>query len=206
MEANPQIPLPLEPIKSNAIEDRRLWVGNLDLRINEYQLLKIVQKYGTIEKFDLLFHRSGPQAGQPRGYAFVTYRDARDAERAKDVLHNVRLGTKNIVVRWAHSVSEGELDKPKAKLEIPALAGAKKEDKKISRQTAIQAIEAKLKMMNESEEEFELNKPLDDAPPLIYQYQRPETQIPSSSARHNHLRNNRHYHSSRPYNRSRPRR
>lgn len=30
-----KVPLPLEPIKSNQIEDRRLWVGNLDLRINE---------------------------------------------------------------------------------------------------------------------------------------------------------------------------
>lgn len=40
---------------------------------NRYQLLKIVQKYGKIEKFDMLFHRSGPLAGYPRGYAFVTY-------------------------------------------------------------------------------------------------------------------------------------
>ena len=30
-----KVPLPLEPIKSNQVEDRRLWVGNLDLRINE---------------------------------------------------------------------------------------------------------------------------------------------------------------------------
>lgn len=76
------------------------------MSVNRYQLLKIVQKYGTIEKFDLLFHRSGPQAGQPRGYAFVTYKEAYNAERAKNTLHNARLGTKNIVVRWAHSVSE----------------------------------------------------------------------------------------------------
>lgn len=40
-----------------------------------YQLLKIVQQCGKIEKFDMLFHKSGPQVGQPRGYAFVTYKD-----------------------------------------------------------------------------------------------------------------------------------
>lgn len=40
-----------------------------------FQLLKIVQKCGKIEKFDMLFHKSGPQVGQPRGYAFVTYAD-----------------------------------------------------------------------------------------------------------------------------------
>lgn len=35
MEPITKVPLPLEPIKSNQVEDRRLWVGNLDLRINE---------------------------------------------------------------------------------------------------------------------------------------------------------------------------
>lgn len=73
---------------------------------NWYQLLKLAQKYGTIEKFDLLFHRSGPQAGQPRGYAFVTYETIQNAKTAKDSLHNLKVGAKNIVVRWAHSVTE----------------------------------------------------------------------------------------------------
>lgn len=35
MESGAKVPLPLEPIKSNQVEDRRLWVGNLDLRIND---------------------------------------------------------------------------------------------------------------------------------------------------------------------------
>ncbi|CAD6208420.1 GSCOCG00003432001-RA-CDS [Cotesia congregata] len=30
-----KLPLPLNPIKSSPLEERRLWVGNLDLRINE---------------------------------------------------------------------------------------------------------------------------------------------------------------------------
>ncbi|XP_076682490.1 putative RNA-binding protein 18 isoform X2 [Andrena cerasifolii] len=201
MEPVTKVPLPLEPIKSNQVEDRRLWVGNLDLRINEYQLLKLVQQHGTIEKFDLLFHRSGPQAGQPRGYAFVTYKTVQDAEAAKDALHNLKVGAKNIIVRWAHSVTESDIDKPKPKIDIPALAGAKKEDKRISRETAIQAIEAKLKLMNESEEEFELNKPLNGSP-IIQLYQKPENPKPSTSTRYN--RN--HYHSNKPYNRYKPRR
>lgn len=79
------------------------------LFLNRYQLLKLVQNHGKIEKFDLLFHRSGPQAGQPRGYAFITYELSRDAERAKEALHNVKIGSKSIVVRWAHSVSEVSL-------------------------------------------------------------------------------------------------
>ncbi|XP_043514566.1 probable RNA-binding protein 18 isoform X1 [Frieseomelitta varia] len=203
MEPVTKVPLPLEPIKSNQVEDRRLWVGNLDLRINEYKLLKLVQKHGTIEKFDLLFHRSGPQAGQPRGYAFVTYKTIQDAKTAKDALHNLKVGAKNIIVRWAHSVTESDMDKPKPKIDIPALAGAKKEDKRISRETAIQAIEAKLKLMKESEEEFELNKPLNGSP-VIHLYQKPENPKPSTSTRY-HNRSG-HYHNNKPYNRHKPRR
>lgn len=78
---------------------------------NWYQLLKLVQKHGTIEKFDLLFHRSGcPQAGQPRGYAFVTYKTASDAEQAKEALHNLKIGAKNIIVRWANTVNEVRIE------------------------------------------------------------------------------------------------
>lgn len=65
-----------------------------------------MQKYGTIEKFDLLFHRSGPSAGQPRGYAFVTYSSKIDATNAKDALDGMMMGFKKVVVRWANSVSK----------------------------------------------------------------------------------------------------
>ncbi|XP_067001543.1 probable RNA-binding protein 18 [Anabrus simplex] len=152
-------PLPLDPLPENKLEDRRLWIGNLDPRITEYHLLKLLQKYGHIEKFDLLFHRSGPLAGQPRGYAFVTYSTSEDANKAKEKLDGTMLGYKHVVVRWANSVGKDGLDKPKPELEIPALAGAKCE-KKISRQTTIQAIEAKLKLMEHSAVgEFEVNNP-----------------------------------------------
>jgi RNA recognition motif-containing protein len=73
---------------------------------NRYQFLKLVQNHGNIEKFDLLFHRSGPQAGLPRGYAFVTYKSSRDAERAMEALQNLKVGSKAIVVRYAHSINE----------------------------------------------------------------------------------------------------
>lgn len=74
-----------------------------------------------------------------------------------------------------------------------------------SRETAIQAIEAKLKMMNESEEEFELDKPLVGGP-LIQQYQRTENVKPSTSNRYNNHRGGGRYQNNKPYNRSRPRR
>ncbi|OAD58002.1 putative RNA-binding protein 18 [Eufriesea mexicana] len=156
-----------------------------------------------IQKYIFKLITTSPQAGQPRGYAFVTYKTIQDAKAAKDALHNLKVGAKNIIVRWAHSVTESDMDKPKPKIDIPALAGAKKEDKRISRETAIQAIEAKLKLMKESEEEFELNKPLNGSP-IIHMYQKPENPKPSTSTRY-HNRSS-HYHSNKPYNRHKPRR
>jgi len=66
--------------------------------------LKLLQTYGAIEKFDLLFHRAGPLIGQPRGYAFITYTTAKNATRALKELHGKLVGTRNIAVRFAHSV------------------------------------------------------------------------------------------------------
>lgn len=72
---------------------------------NWYQLLKLLQKHGTIEKFDLLFHRSGPLIGQPRGYAFVTFSTKEQAAQAKTKLHNQQVGNRHINVTWAHTVN-----------------------------------------------------------------------------------------------------
>lgn len=63
-----------------------------------------MQKHGDIVKFDLLFHRTGPQAGQPRGFAFVTYLKNEDAVIAKEKLNNMLIGQKRINVTWAHSI------------------------------------------------------------------------------------------------------
>lgn len=70
-----------------------------------YQLLKLVRAYGNIEKFDMLFHRTGPNAGQPRGFAFVTYRLRPDAIKAMNSLNGQLLGYKKICVKFAKNTS-----------------------------------------------------------------------------------------------------
>ena len=71
-----------------------------------YQLLKILEKHGRMEKFDLLFHRSGPLVGQPRGYAFVTYATREQAEKMKEDMDGKKIGSKNVIVRWAYNMSK----------------------------------------------------------------------------------------------------
>ena len=73
---------------------------------NWYQFLKLIQKHGNIEKFDFLFHKTGPQAGQPRGYGFVTYKTTQEAETAITALQNLKIGSKHIKVRYAHIINE----------------------------------------------------------------------------------------------------
>ncbi|KAG5889928.1 hypothetical protein JTB14_010078 [Gonioctena quinquepunctata] len=188
------------------VEDRRLWIGNLDPRVTDpflkrknnyiafddfnlhihsflyrYQLLKLVQKHGNIEKFDLIFHRSGPQAGLPRGYAFVTYTKKKDAETAKNLLNGSLVGQKKIVVTSAHSVNNEEVEKPKEEIFIPALAMSK-ESSKTDRVSQIQAIEEKLKLMEKKkEDELKINESVATKPPVIVQYQFNKSQTTNSS-------------------------
>ncbi|KAL1458269.1 hypothetical protein WDU94_008431 [Cyamophila willieti] len=139
------------------INERRLWIGNLDIRVTEYRLMKHLQSFGKLEKFDMLFHRTGPLAGQPRGYAFATYENKENAKRCMDKLNASKLGTRVIVVKYAHSMSKEEMEKSKVNLNIPVLIGVKNDqDKKevINRMSKIQEIEAKLAMMERSKEDL----------------------------------------------------
>ncbi|XP_050345492.1 probable RNA-binding protein 18 [Nymphalis io] len=175
------VPLYLEPVQQREACDKRLWIGNLDLRVNEYQLLKMVRVYGNIEKFDMLFHRSGPNAGQPRGFAFVTYKLKQDAINAMNSLNGQLLGMKRISVKFAKNTSDDQ-DKPKPELGIAALSGVKTE-LKLSKKTAIQSIEAKLKMMENMKagDDFVINKLAANETPIIAQYQSKQHQPPNKT-------------------------
>lgn len=65
--------------------------------------MKLIQIHGPIEKFDLIFHRTGPLAGLPRGYGFVTYKTTEHASKAIAALNGKLVGQKHIKVTWAHS-------------------------------------------------------------------------------------------------------
>ncbi|XP_065064547.1 uncharacterized protein LOC135690807 isoform X4 [Rhopilema esculentum] len=63
----------LEGRASKEIEECKVWIGNLDKNLTEFQLLQIVKKYGGIKSFNFMFHMNGPFKGEPRGYCFVEY-------------------------------------------------------------------------------------------------------------------------------------
>lgn len=71
--------------------------------------------------------------------------------------------------------SQDELDRPKPRVEIPALAaGASKgpsTTSKLSKAFTIQAIEAKLKALENKKDDFEVNKTSNHEIPIIQRYQ-----------------------------------
>ncbi|XP_076875282.1 putative RNA-binding protein 18 isoform X2 [Brachyhypopomus gauderio] len=84
-------------------EGHRLWIGNIDPKITEYHLVKLLEKFGKVKQFDFLFHKSGPLEGQPRGYCFVNFHTKEEAERAIQCLNGKLALSKKLVVRWAHA-------------------------------------------------------------------------------------------------------
>nr|XP_023663637.1 probable RNA-binding protein 18 [Paramormyrops kingsleyae] len=89
--------------ESSSQEGHRLWIGNIDPKITEYHLVKLLEKFGQVKQFDFLFHKSGPLEGQPRGYCFVNFQTKEEAERAIQCLNGKLALSKKLVVRWAHA-------------------------------------------------------------------------------------------------------
>lgn len=164
MEA--RIPLPVEPLPHET-DDKRIWVGNLDSRLTEFQLIKVLKKYGNVKKFDFLFHKAGPLKGHPRGYCFVTYETKEQAEHALNCLHGKLVFSKTLVAKWANRLPNVDPAKRRQGL---SLGVAKKEQKPtLNVNSQIHAIEAKLRAM-ERDKERDLGQCLLATPPAPSQF------------------------------------
>lgn len=142
---------PMLDLYTHPNNDSRIWVGNLDSRVTEFELVKLFQNAGTIDKLEYLFHKIGPQAGQPRGYAFLTFSKREEAIRARKEFDGKSLLGRTLLVKPARSVHKDELTGPKTtQFSIPALSGAKDSKNKLNLEQQIKAIESKLKTMENS--------------------------------------------------------
>ena len=80
----------------------KLWVGNLPHKLTEYQLLKILEKFGTVSQFDFLYNINDAGKRCPRGYAFATFSSQSSAENAIKDLNKTTLMGREIIVRLAN--------------------------------------------------------------------------------------------------------
>ncbi|XP_077593930.1 putative RNA-binding protein 18 [Stigmatopora nigra] len=159
---------------SGAHDGNRLWIGNIDPKITEYHLVKLLEKFGHVKQFDFLFHKSGPLEGQPRGYCFVNFNTKEEAERAIQCLNGKLALSKKLVVRWAHAQVrrfEGfRHDKTMPSSLEPSSSGGGSDGalmtNHLSTSAKIRAIEAKLQMMEENPDE-------EHSGPSAYVYNKP---------------------------------
>ncbi|KAG2340600.1 RNA-binding domain-containing protein [Suillus weaverae] len=87
---------------SSSLLRDRLYIGNLHPTVDEYTLLQIFTKFGKVSKLDFLFHRTGPNKGKPRGYAFLQYLHEGDAQTALENINGKLLRGRKLAVTFAH--------------------------------------------------------------------------------------------------------
>ncbi|CCF50666.1 hypothetical protein NDA11_007760 [Ustilago hordei] len=145
--------------KTAGKHESRLYIGNLHATVDEYTLISTFSKFGKISKLDFLFHKSGPQRGQARGYAFVEYASAQEALEAVVGAHDKTLRGRKISVKFASKNDEsGAASGAVGPQRRDRRAGAENETIKISRQAKqrhgtdakIAAMEAKLAKMRQA--------------------------------------------------------
>lgn len=70
-----------------AANEKKIFVGNLDFKVTEADLKMLFEcSVGPVEGINI---RRDRVTKQPRGFAFVTFHSAADAQRAIDTMHNV---------------------------------------------------------------------------------------------------------------------
>ncbi|XP_046902563.1 probable RNA-binding protein 18 isoform X1 [Hypomesus transpacificus] len=158
--------------ESVAHEGNRLWIGNIDPKITEYHLVKLLERFGKVKQFDFLFHKAGPMEGQPRGYCFVNFHTKEEAERAIQCLNGKLALSKKLVVRWAHTQVKrfegfrGDKSTPASLEPSCSSDDPGMPTTNLSTSAKIRAIEAKLQMMEDNPDE-------EYAGPSAYMYNKP---------------------------------
>lgn len=139
---------PSTPQSGISILAHKIWIGNLDKRLSQQNVLRFVKQYGTPVSFRFFF-KAGTDVMEPRGYCFVEYSTREEAEKAKVALDGKRALGKKIVVDWARF-------DPAIKTNVdcvsetwdPSLV-SETLDRGVSTSAKIAALEAKLKAMEE---------------------------------------------------------
>ena len=77
---------------------KKLYVGNLPFSADESELESIFNQYGALESLTIVRDRD---TGQPRGFAFVEYKDDAAAEAAIAATNGMQLGGRALAVNEA---------------------------------------------------------------------------------------------------------
>lgn len=77
---------------------KKLFVGNLDWGTTQEELKDLFSQYGEVEEVIIISDR---ETGRAKGFGFVTFVNAEDADAAIDALHEQEFRGRNMVVNEA---------------------------------------------------------------------------------------------------------
>ena len=80
-----------ELVREGICNQCKIWIGNVDTKLTEYQLLKVAEQFGKIASYDFLYNVSENGHRTPRGYSFITYSSPDSAAAAVKQLHRKRI-------------------------------------------------------------------------------------------------------------------
>jgi len=85
-----------------ATEEKKLYIGNMDQRMTEFALIKLLEPFGKIVSEQFVWNtETGQKYGLPRGFAFVELETSEQAQQAIRALNGKKVGEKELVVRLA---------------------------------------------------------------------------------------------------------
>jgi len=129
----------------------KLWIGNIPHKLTEFQLLKMLEKFGPVSQFDFLYNISDAGHRTPRGYCFATFSSESSAENAIKKLNKTEILGREIIVRLANPKTDPE---PSGRRKIiPAALKAGGSSKTLSdteKLNKIKQLEAKLNQLEKS--------------------------------------------------------
>ena len=136
-----------------------IWIGNIDPKATEAQVLKLVKPHGKVVKFDFVYGLKDATSNEriPRGYAFVTYDNYVSANQAIRSIQGLQLLSKPLKAQWSSSSSGSSSSGSKVPLSLSL--SSKTAQSKLSKESKIKAMEAKLKSLEKSKDEFKVVVP-----------------------------------------------
>jgi len=93
---------PLLSSDGRLIEAQKVYIGGLDPSVSDEHIFALFSQFGQLEKVSM---QMDPSTRTSRGYAFLTYRDPKEANLAIQTMSNQSLAGRPIKTGWASQTS-----------------------------------------------------------------------------------------------------
>eukprot|EP01041_Mallomonas_annulata_P004582 gene4582-9107_t len=95
---------------SQVYSPNTIYAGNLHPSVSEGDLIGLFRLAGKVTSVHYMWHRFGPQKGQPKGFAFIEFSTKEECEKAVKSLHLSKLRGRKVVVRMSDQVKDMSSD------------------------------------------------------------------------------------------------